>query len=375
VSCLKCLCQYNGISYPINTPNILHLDGCQKGKCVQIFNGQAEIQWNGDRCCTYKGKIMKIGEIYDKGDGCTKCECLRNLQVNCQSNCCYENGNAYTIGQIFRGPDDCECRCNEDKQVSCLKCLCQYNGISYPINTPNILHSDGCQSGTCIRNMNGVAEIQWNGRVCPKECIYNGRTYPPNTDVQHLDGCQRGPCLVNANGQAEIRWNGERCCNYKGKMMKIGEVLDKGDGCTLCRCNADLKVTCEFNCCNYDGKTYTYGQTFMKPDGCTSCRCNEDGQVRCDNRCPQFQGCICNGRQIIIGQSCERDCNKCDCMLEGSPPKPNLRCTQRTCGCRENGRVYKVGETWDRDSCTGCVCRQTGTTFAPSCTKKPGCKV
>jgi hypothetical protein len=107
---------------------------------------------------------------------------------------------------------------------------------------------------------------------------------------------------------------------------------------------------------------------------CNTCECKINGNLECSKN-----PCECNyqGMTYNIGQEfnlAERPCAKCRCLTTGQVDCDSTNCPL-TAACSKNNTMYKVGETF-QDDCNTCKCvqPQSGQPMITCTQKTCGCQ-
>ncbi|KAI3378697.1 hypothetical protein SNEBB_005622 [Seison nebaliae] len=448
ICCPQCFntCQYEDIAYTIGqkfkkdpcTSCICNLNGqvtCIVSKCPSL-ECQKPVMIPGKCCpicpanCIYDGTAYNVGQSVQKDD-CNSCVCQKAGQMKCEtkvcptvqcsnpikitgkccphcSDTCLEKGTTYKVGDLFY-------------RDTCVKCQCTKNGVH-------------CQQIQCqqLQCMNKITHPGTCCPVCTNICVVDDKVYSAG-EIFHKDECTK--CVCENDGrvtckkvecpecfcQNPIKKAGRCCpecpstCPEKDVVYVLGQTFYR-DPCSRCVCGRNGKVSCvqvscppvdcsnpqkiEGNCCpicpsncEADGKRYLLGEYF-NPTPCKKCRCNVKGvqceTIKCptppclnpvknDDLCCPFCPITCNkeGKVYRLGQTFDVDeCTTCRCCEEGkvdcrTEQCPILSCSQPTkidgiccpiCQekCTENGITYNYGQVFMRNVCEKCTCREGG---------------
>merc|ERR1712228_314472 len=312
--------------------------------------------------CNHEGRVVQIGAIFDKGDGCNQCQCMQNGQVSCSSNAvpckCQWNGMELNIGQTR--PQDCNlCTCLSSGNVQCTNkpCDCNYNGRRYAFGETfekSTAPQDACNTCTCQNS----GQVQCTSNKCG--CDVGGSVIDPGT-VFNQDECNTCTCMANF----QLECTNKPChCKHNGQTIPIGQQVAKQCNTCVCQQNGQLVCTQDPCSCQAQGMTYTIGQEFnLIASPCTKCSCTFGGKVECNSSdCtaePIVNGCLRNGTQLAIGETYKDDCNTCQCTKQQTGINV-ITCTQKTCGCQDPSqpaRIFKSGEKWQKEgNCVTCEC-------------------
>lgn len=167
-----------------------------------------------------------------------------------------------------------------------------------------------------------------SGGAPGKDCVYQGKTYPPFTSWTASDGCNTCSCQPGGEVSCTLK-DCAGTCSYGGKVYQAGESFPAGDGCNTCSCMGGGQVACTAAycgaTCTYGGKQYAAGDTFPALDGCNKCTCTDQGVT-----CTEI-ACACDPAKewwrSYVGKSPE------ECMTIKYACPANTTSFANPCGC------------------------------------------
>ncbi|XP_078582341.1 kielin/chordin-like protein isoform X2 [Branchiostoma floridae x Branchiostoma japonicum] len=399
--CPECKgCEYEGRK--LRNGQIFDADRCTSCTCLRgqvecrrrecpVLLCQEQYTSPGDCCprceggCEYEMMTFDDGTYFTPmSNPCLNCSCLQGL-VRCNpvpcppapcanpvkplGRCCpicpacTHDGAAYSEGQTWRTPDNCqECSCRGGS-VNCANLQVCRQTCPHGVRTP----------GTCC---SPCTDCFYEG-----QSIRNGMTFVAQGDLCNQCRCSYGVV---------------QCVREQCQPVNCVDVeVPPGSCCPVCRG------------CEYDNHLYTSGQTFADTrDPCRECTC-VSGDVRCVKKtcppsfcthpssegncgCPSCEACMYGGVRYANRQEFPDPSDPCrDCMCSAG----NVNCQQRYCpnpgcthpaqgeccpkcgDCQYQGQQYSNRETFPdpRNPCQQCTCTAGNVVCMPRMCPPPTC--
>ncbi|XP_078582340.1 kielin/chordin-like protein isoform X1 [Branchiostoma floridae x Branchiostoma japonicum] len=385
--CPECKgCEYEGRK--LRNGQIFDADRCTSCTCLRgqvecrrrecpVLLCQEQYTSPGDCCprceggCEYEMMTFDDGTYFTPmSNPCLNCSCLQGL-VRCNpvpcppapcanpvkplGRCCpicpacTHDGAAYSEGQTWRTPDNCqECSCRGGS-VNCANLQVCRQTCPHGVRTP----------GTCC---SPCTDCFYEG-----QSIRNGMTFVAQGDLCNQCRCSYGVV---------------QCVREQCQPVNCVDVeVPPGSCCPVCR-----------GCVDSYGQRHVSGAQFRSPeDRCQLCTCTEGSivcrreacQVRCDNPvqrpgqcCALCDGCTYQGVEYRNGAPVDKQdpCTRCICQ-NGDINCQTVRCAATPCAnpivppgeccpvcgeCTYDGQTYPSGETFvaPRNPCLRCTCRR-----------------
>ncbi|XP_022248617.1 BMP-binding endothelial regulator protein-like [Limulus polyphemus] len=172
------------------------------------------------------------------------------------------------------------------------------------------------------------------GECCPscKGCTLGGRTYSDNEEIEVT---QADPCV-----QCSCKKGNIACIKTVCPVLPCPEykyTIKPGECCPSCKGNRKFN---NFNGSCLVGMTLIKHEQTMVFDRCTNCTCKNSTTICQRTVCPPVH-CPPDFQEFLPNQCCYR-CRE---------PEES----KATCG--DGGRIYQDGESWKKERCTTCSCK------------------